>query len=271
MDWNKTKTIFIFTFLLLNVFLCAQLFDHMENRERDIEVEDSLETQLDYQNIDIEADLPNEEIPLSVVRSRTMESLPEEVEDSYDDSGVYEEVEFDSETGELSVLLEEPYEIDEDNAWQERRAFIDSHIHEGDTYRFAGRGDTRIDYYASHEDRTLIAPRNTHLTIYENEDGAIHAFAQQFVHTENMAEQSISSALDAIDTLIKENMLTTNSTVTNVEYVYYSALSEEYVSNEVLYAPHYRIVVQEEFENTEERPEVYLVSAVEGEETIREP
>ncbi|QQK78078.1 two-component system regulatory protein YycI [Salicibibacter cibarius] len=271
MDWNKTKTIFIFTFILLNGFLIAQLFNHMENRERDVEVEDNLEAQLDHQNIDIETELPNEEVALSVVRSRTMESLPEEAENSYDDADVISDVEFDSETGELSVWLEEPYEIDEEDAWQERREFIDTHVYDGDAYRFASRDETQTDYYSNHEDRTLIAPRNTHLTIYENEEGAIDSFIQQFVHTENMAEQSISPALDAIDTLIQENALTTNSTVTNVDYVYYSALSEEYVSNEVMYAPYYRIVVQEEFENEDQRPDVYLVSAVEGEETIREP
>ncbi|QQK81753.1 two-component system regulatory protein YycI [Salicibibacter cibi] len=271
MDWNKTKTIFIFTFLLLNGFLIAQLFNHMENREGDVEVEDNLEAQLDYQNIDIETELPNEEVALSVVRSRTMESLPEEAENNYDDADVFSDIEFDSETGELSVWLEEPYEIDEDDAWQERREFIDTYVYDGDSYRFANRDETEINYYANHENRTLIAPRNTHLTVNENEDGAIDSFTQQFVYTDNLAEQSISSAVDAIDTLIEANALTTNSTVTNVEYVYYSALSEEYVSNEVMYAPYYRFVVQEEFENENQRPDVYLVSAVEGEETIREP
>ncbi|QDI91680.1 hypothetical protein EPH95_11280 [Salicibibacter halophilus] len=271
MDWNKTKTIFIFTFLLLNGFLFFQFIDHTENRASSVEVEDNLESQLDYQNIDIEPELPNEETPLSVVRSRTMESLPEEVESSYDDSDTYRDMEFDPETGELSVWLEEPYEIDEDNAWQERRDFIDSHIHDGEEYRFADRDAPQIDFYANHEGRTLIAPRNTHLTIYEDDDGNIDSFIQQFVHTEDMAEQSISSGLDAIDTLINENELTTNSTVTSIDYVYYSALSEEYESQEVMYSPYYRIVVQEEFEREEQRPEVYLVSAVEGEETIREP
>ncbi|SDI49250.1 two-component system regulatory protein YycI [Natribacillus halophilus] len=268
MDWNRTKTIFIFTFLLLNTFLIFQLMDNMENHAMNEETGESLQEHIDRQNIEIDTDLPDDDESLSVVRSSILDDLPAEF-DIYEEQDVFSDAEF--EEGEITVWLEEPYDIEEDNAWAERRDFIDNYVYEGEEYRFANRDESQVNYYYHHEGRTLIAPGNTHLSLYENENGEIESFSQQLIYTENMAEQPTDSAMEAIDILIEENEMTNNSTVVNVDHVYYSALSEEFASDEVMFSPYYRIVVREQYENEEQLPDVYLVSAVEGEVRIQEP
>ncbi|MBB6450565.1 regulatory protein YycI of two-component signal transduction system YycFG [Geomicrobium halophilum] len=263
MDWSKTKTIFIFTFLLLNVFLSYQLFEKVENEPRSMEGEASLEEGIERSNIEIEAELPDDDIPLFVVSSTILESIPEEMEDMYDDE-MYSSI--DVEDGEVTVWLDEPFEISEDERWQDIRNFIDNNVYEGEDYRYAYTDELQIEYYWHHQGRTLIAPEYTHLSLYENEDGDIQSFSQRLVHTENKEEQSTNSAMEAIEHLISEIDITPNSAVTHVDHVYYSALlEEEYEGQQVLYAPYYRIWVEDPMDDEEDRyADVYMVDAVDG-------
>ncbi|MEH7582142.1 regulator, partial [Priestia megaterium] len=52
MDWNRTKTIFIFTFLILNIYLGYQIFKTHQEDQYSLFVESSVEEQLTSEGIE---------------------------------------------------------------------------------------------------------------------------------------------------------------------------------------------------------------------------
>ncbi|WP_054636263.1 two-component system regulatory protein YycI [Thalassobacillus sp. C254] len=251
MDWSKTKTIFIVTFLLLNSFLVYQLIQKQNASELNVRAEMTLQQRFEDNNIRITENLPDEiNEGRHIVGKRT--PVPQEAIDAVDE----EEILFPDEHA-MGVVLDEPYSISNDNVNEDIGSFLESEIYNGEQYRFASwdQENQNLVFYQTYQGSTVYTDQEEQLVLFLNDEGDVTSYLQSFLEVEEHGrKRELLSPLKAIESLLNEQLLTFNSVVSQVELGYYSYFSP--LGESQVFAPMYRIEIDEE--------SFYLVNAIDG-------
>ncbi|MFC5711620.1 two-component system regulatory protein YycI [Thalassorhabdus alkalitolerans] len=251
MDWSKTKTIFIVTFLLLNSFLVYQLIQKQNASELNVRAEMTLQQRFEDNNIRITENLPDEiNEGRHIVGKRT--PVPQEAIDAVDE----EEILFPDEHA-MGVVLDEPYSISNDNVNEDIGSFLESEVYNGEQYRFASwdQENQNLVFYQTYQGSTIYTDQEEQLVLFLNDEGDVTSYLQSFLEVEEHGrKRELLSPLKAIESLLNEQLLTFNSVVSQVELGYYSYFSP--LGESQVFAPMYRIEIDEE--------SFYLVNAIDG-------
>ena len=129
MDWNRTKTIFIWVFLILNIFLYTQYLESY-NEGQKIEVlggTTEIESQLKEDNITYIA-LPSNNGSAAYYSGQIKNFSPSEVP-------FFANQKTEIENGnKLLVTMEKPVKLQENAGRDKFTEFLHSHVHQGDLY-----------------------------------------------------------------------------------------------------------------------------------------
>lgn len=252
MDWNKTKTIFIVTFLILNVFLTWQLVETKSDNQLGLIAEATIQEQLQQNNITIAVDLPEEESSGGHVIGKST-TLTERMAANL----------FNQETKVIDnhlflSLLNKPYKLEfNENFSSNLNEFLLTYVYKGDQYRY-GRYEeetNKIYLYQKYGDKTAYTFEDEPLILQLNDQEEIVGYQQIYFEFEELdgKEREILSSLKALEMLLKERLIWTNDTITTIEFGYYSFFSPQ--GDAQVFAPMWRVVVDED---------TFLVNAIEG-------
>ncbi|MDX5475720.1 MAG: two-component system regulatory protein YycI [Bacillaceae bacterium] len=220
MDWSKTKTIFIFTFLILNIFLGYHLVEKRNSSQLDVLTETSIEEKFEVDEITY-VDLPKDPIRSSFVTGKSKMFTEEEAEIL--ESEKEQNVTIVDETT-IRGVFKEPFAFPENNTATRLDQILKSQILYGDQYVYWGvNPETRsLIYYQKYDGKVIFNNVSGTLRLYLNEENEIESYEQTFIdEMEEMDEpQEVIFALKALENLYNLNELQPGSDVPEVELGY---------------------------------------------------
>lgn len=252
MDWSKIKTIFIITFLVLDVFLGYQFIQKRNSNQIDVALEISIEDQLKQDEITY-IELPKKDVNENYISGKQKLFNEEELK-MLDNQKV---VIVDSAI--IQATFNKPISLPETNIEYRLSQFLKEEVISGDRYTFWNfNEETRTFYYfQQYKNKTIYNNYSAMLMIHLNENNQIVSYEQSMLDEieEYKREEDIIPAIKALEILYKRDLLKPGSHVTKVELGYYGLFLFNTSKTYVL-TPTWRIVVDDN--------EDYYVNGLEG-------
>ena len=256
MDWNRTKTIFIIVFAILNVFLYTLYVDRVTGAK-------DLET-LTAPDINIEEKFEQDRI--------TVENLPPKVEELGYVSGklkVFNQEEIDSLANQSAAIvdgtrvistLKEPLELSDVKKEESYTEFLDSFVLSGNQYVLWSVNEEKGEatFLQAVEDRPIYYTQPL-LTVHFNESDEIIRYEQRMFEDfeEFNTTKNIVQPTTALNTLYTREMLPSDSAITSID-LGYSTLVQ--LTETQVFAPTWHIHVELADGQTDD----FFINAVEG-------
>jgi regulatory protein YycI of two-component signal transduction system YycFG len=269
MQWSQIKTLFILSFLVLNVYLLIQYIDKQDRADLDVlsPEEASIEEQLESENItigDIEVDI-SEDTYISVSQHIFTDEEKEQLAGLSDQSPVV----FDDRY--IVSALDDPISIPENAGFEDINNFVRGHILFPESYSFREWNEEMnvLMFFQETRDRLIYYNAYGLLLVYLNENNEMIYYTQTMLsEAEPQGDlKSLIEPIQAIGTLYNWNRLFPDDDVSRVELGYHTRIP--LANGEQVFAPTYQISVNNE--------RSYFVNAIEGqtfpsedEEFIRE-
>lgn len=253
MDWRKTKTIFIITFLILNIFLASQIFEKRNENQWSIITEATIEEQFEADEITYET-LPKEPVTESYISGKSYKFSVEDKE-ALEKKG--QTVEVVNETV-LVGAFNEPIPAPETDLETRLPQLLKDQLlfNEKYDYKTYRKGEKELIFFQSFK-KGLIYSNNESgmLSLYLDDENNIVSYKQTLISDlEEMDEaQELITAFNALENLYNMNELKPGSHVTDVKLGYYTLV--QITSSHVL-TPTWHIVVNGEQD--------FFVNALEG-------
>ncbi|WP_419393166.1 two-component system regulatory protein YycI [Cytobacillus praedii] len=253
MDWSKIKTIFILTFLVLNIYLMYEFFKLKDSTSQyEFIVEPSFDKRLKADEIQYD------ELPKNYQKDNYLSAKPKNFtsDEGLDDPKLKGQQVTVNDGLVLAATLDKPYELSDKLDTSEINAFVKNHVLYGDQYRFWGKDENKITYYQKFKDKVFYKNISGELTIWLNtENNDIVSYQQTML--ENIEERSekekIIQPLKAIETLYEKGALKPKSKITKVELGYVTFV---HTGTSQVLTPAWRFVINDE--------ENLFVHAIEG-------
>lgn len=239
MDWSKIKTIFILTFLVLNIYLLYEFLKIRDSTKYGIVTETSFEEELAADQIKY-VELPKNPIREMYVSANSkifhkedFTKLKDQQITIIDDTLVH-------------AVLTKPVKLMPDYEQTELISFINNKVLNGDQYQYWEKDDQQrtITYYQKYKNKTLYNNINGKLILYLNEKNEVISYKQTLLEKiEGLSEkQEILRALKAIEALYENGDLQSKSKITKAELGYYTLVQ---LSASQVLTPTWRIVVDD--------------------------
>jgi regulatory protein YycI of two-component signal transduction system YycFG len=251
-DWSRIKTIFIITFLILDVFLGYQYVQKRSSYQIDVALEMSIEDQLQADEITY-IELPKKEIKENYISGKRKKFTHDDIKKLQNQTVVMVD------PMSLKSTLIKPVSMPEINVEYRLNQFVKDNVILGDTYVYWNyKKETKSYYfYQQYKEKTIYNNYSAMLVIHVNEDNQIVSYDQTLLNEieEYKRKEDIIPAIKALEILYKKDLLEQGTHVTNVDLGYYGLFLFNSSKSYVL-TPTWRIVV--------DNKEDYYVNALEG-------
>ena len=256
MDWSRTKSIFILVFLILNLFLYTQYLDSY-NEGQQIEIlgeRKKIEASLKEDNITYSVPIINSE-SAAYYSGQIKNFSPSEIPYF---TNQLTQIENDSE---LFVTMKKPVKLPENLARDPYTEFVNSYIHEGDSYVLWNVNDEKNEatFFQEVNDLTLYYNVQGYLKIYWNEEGRVYAYEQTMLenHEKLDKQHNLLTSIQVLQILYDKSLLKPDSQVLKMNLGYSTMIQSTQTQ---VFAPTWEVRVKLA-DGTEE---VYFVNAVQG-------
>lgn len=256
MQWSQIKTLFILSFLALNVYLLVQYVEKQERADLDwLNRQDaSIEEQLESENItlgDIEVDT-TEDTYISVPQHVFTDEQKEELANLGDQTPVV----FDDRY--IVSALEEPVSIPETATSTDINNMVRNHIIFPESYHLGTWNEEMnvLLFFQETRDRPIYFNAYALLMVFLNENNEMVFYTQSMLsEPEQQGDmKSLTQPIQAIEVLYDRNQLYSDDEVTHLELGYHTRVP--LANGEQIFAPTYKISVNED--------RSYFVNAIEG-------
>jgi regulatory protein YycI of two-component signal transduction system YycFG len=251
MDWSKIKTIFILTFLILDVYLLFQFMKVRDANKYEIITEAKFEEKLEADEIRYK------EMPKATIEDQYLSAKPKMFtkDDSTKLKGQTALLKEPSTT--LQVKLDKPIQLDTEFEAAELTPFIKDNVLYGDQYQFWKKDDKKntIVYSQHYENMTLYENLSGMINFHIDDKNQIISYEQTYLEgiVKMTDKEEILPPLKALETLHQKGVLKPKSKITKVELGYSTLIQ---LSASQALAPTWRFVVDDE--------ESLYVNALEG-------
>lgn len=251
MDWSKIKTIFIITFLILDVYLLFQLMKARDANKYEMITEASVEEMLKQDEITYP------DLPKTDVKAQYLSAKPK-VFTKADAAKLKGQIVSIKETGTtILATLEKPVQLSGKFEPAELAPFLKENVLFGDHYQFWSKDDKQntITYFQQYGSYPLYNINNGMIVLTYNANNQIVSYQQTYLEGfEKLTEkEEILSPLKAIETLHQKGDLKPKSNIIKYELGYSTLIPLG--ASQVL-APTWRFVVDDK--------ESLFVNAFEG-------
>nr|WP_295974967.1 two-component system regulatory protein YycI [uncultured Bacillus sp.] len=221
MDWSKIKTIFIISFLILDIYLVYEFFKIQVTNEYEIQTEAPIDKWLKADEIKYES-LPTGYVEEYYLKARPKVFTKKDIEKPILSD---QTINIISDTL-LESVLNKPIKIKEKFEPSDLSSLIKAHILYGDQYRFWKKDNESrtITYYQQYKGKSFYQNINGELKFKFNEDNEIISYEQTFLsEIKEMSEsEKIIQPIKALETLYRGGYLEPKSMITEVELGYYT-------------------------------------------------
>ncbi|WP_217587433.1 two-component system regulatory protein YycI [Lentibacillus saliphilus] len=257
MLWRQIKTLFIFSFLILDLFLLMQLIDKQKNSDLGImESEDTtIEQQLEDENIDIKASLSQEQLEenyIAVDQKNFGDAEKTLLKALADQSHVI------IDNNLLLSQLDKPVSIPKDSTAEDIKAIAGQYFlyPEQYTYWNWNKDKNILLFFQEKSGRPVYYNQSGLVMIFLNDDNEVTYFIQTILGEAEKtgSQKQLISPLNAIDELYKGNELYPNDEITKVDIGFHTMVP---LPNGIQsFAPSWKITVNDD--------KHFFVNAIEG-------
>ncbi|MER1958665.1 MAG: two-component system regulatory protein YycI [Solibacillus sp.] len=256
MDWNRTKTIFIWVFLILNIFLYTQYLESY-NEGQKIEVlggTTKIESQLKEDNITYIA-LPSNNESAAYYSGQIKNFAPSEVP-------FFANQKTEIENGnKLLIKMDKPVKLQENAGRDKFTEFLHSHVHQGDSYKLWSVDEENkvAIFFQKVNNVTLYYNVRGYVKIYWNDDERIVAYEQTMLekHEKLKKQQNLLTPIQVLQVLYGKNLLKPDSQILKMNLGYSTSVQ---LAQTQVFAPTWEVRVR----LSDKSEEVHFVNAVEG-------
>lgn len=249
MDWSKTKTLFIITFLILNLFLGYQLAQKKDGSQLETLTEASIEEMFETEGITFTT-LPKEPKEGSLISGKMKIFTEEDIKDLKN-----QEVSLDS-PGMLKAVFKEPTKlalIDETIT-----QFVKENMISGDSYVVwdVDEDASTVVLFQHHKGQIFFNQANISglLILNLNENDEVVSYQQTLIpEIEEHEVEDLITPISTLEILFNNKHLTPGSEVTKMEIGYYPLFP---FSESQILAPTWHIVIDDKTD--------LFVNAIEG-------
>lgn len=255
MDWNKTKSIFIGVFLVLNIFLYSQYLNTY-NEAQKLELlgkSNDIEARLREENIThIALTESSETAPYitAKVKKYSLDELPANSNQQYTLMSDHE----------LIVTFKAPIKLISTKQKATLNDFLQQYVYEGQSFELweIDEEARTATFFQRFNDRVLYYNENGEVKIYWNENGEVFMYEQSMLENieENEQKKDIMPPLQVLQTLYAKNLLKPDSHITAVKLGYSTLIRD--TQTQIL-TPTWKVRVQ-----TADGEEEYFVNAIEA-------
>lgn len=227
MDWSKIKTIFIVSFLILDIYLVYEFFKIQVTNEYEIQTDSSTEDWIKAYEIEFG------QLPTGYQEEFYLKAMPKDFNKEDIERAIYtdsdQNVSIISNT-KLKSTLDKPHKVKEKFEPSQLSTFIKTHVLYGEQYRFWKKDDEQgtITYYQHYKGKPFYKNNNGRLLFKLNEDDEIVGYEQTYLtDIEELQEpKKVIQPIKAIETLWSSDYLEPKSKITNVELGYYTLVPQ---------------------------------------------
>lgn len=239
MDWSKIKTIFIITFLVLDVYLLYQFMKIRDANKYELITEASFEDKLKADEIKY-VDLPKTPIQDQYISAKPKTFTKEDIAKLKGQTASIK----DSTT--LKSSLDKPLQIDPQFGQSNLNSFVKENVLYGDRYKYWNENDkdNTVTYYEQYEGEIFYKNISGMITFYFDKDHQVYSYEQTYLEgiEKLTAKQDILPPLKAIETLHQKGLLKSKSKITKVDQGYATLI--QLAASQVM-APTWHIVVND--------------------------
>jgi regulatory protein YycI of two-component signal transduction system YycFG len=240
MDWSKIKTIFIITFLILDVYLLYQFMKIRDANKYELTTESSVEDKLKADEIQY-VELPKVPIKEQYLSAKPKLFTKGDVAKLKGQTALLKEP-----SSTFQVTVDKPFQVSNKFEPAELASFIKENILYGDHYIFWEKNDKKntITYFQQYENSPMYKNINGMIIFTLNSDNQIISYQQTYLEgiEKLTAKEAILPPLKAIETLHQKGVLKPKSKITKIELGYSTLI--QLAASQVL-APTWRIVVDD--------------------------
>ncbi|MBO0958431.1 two-component system regulatory protein YycI [Neobacillus sp. MM2021_6] len=240
MDWSKIKTIFIITFLILDVYLLFQFMEVRDANKYEIATEASFEEKLKADEITYN------ELPKTSIKGQYLSSTSKTFSKGDLAKLKGQAVSVKDAGNTLQVTLDRPIQLSAKFEPADLSAFFKENVLFGEHYQFWEKDDKKntITYLQQYESFPLYQNLKGMITFTLNGDNQIISYEQTYLEDFKTltAKEDILTPIKAIETLHQKGVLRPKSKITKIELGYSSKV--KLAASQVL-APTWRFVVNE--------------------------
>lgn len=241
MDWSKTKSLFIITFLILNIFLGYQLIQKRDSSQLDLLKELSIEEKLAEEDITYEV-LPKEPEELSYISGKVKVFTEEDVKTLKN-----QDVNIDT-AGILKATFTDPIKLSLTDQMKIEQ-FVKDHILSGDKYTVWEVDEEAgtivlIQQYQNYKVFGQSANISGVIYLYLNEDHEVTSYEQTLIpEFEEHELEELIKPMETLENLFNNFHLKSGSHVSKVEIGYYPLVP---YSESQLLAPAWHVIIDDE-------------------------
>ncbi|MCT1577146.1 two-component system regulatory protein YycI [Oceanobacillus kimchii] len=262
MQWSHIKTLFILSFLVLNVYLLFQFVQRQDQYDLPSLSNDdqTVDEQLESENIQINNAIINREVPdlsyLSVAKRLFKSS---EVEELNNIDGLEATTSIDNTL--LFAQFEEPIEMPKEGTEREMlQSIIAPYVIQAGQYTYGtwNKDLNIIAFFQTKEGAPVFLNQQAILLFYLNDDNEITHYTQTMLGDSNkQGDRSIVSPKTAISYLLRSNngYLRQDQEVSDIAIGYYSRIEPE-DGGEIVFAPTWKVTIDDTVD--------YFVNGFEG-------
>ncbi|MGM9986849.1 MAG: two-component system regulatory protein YycI [Bacillaceae bacterium] len=227
MDWSRIKTIFIITFLLLNIFLGYEVLLKINENQLEVLVEASIEEKLDADEIKY-VELPKESIKEGYISAQSRVFSEQEVSLLKNQKAVLTNLTT------IHSVIKEPLFIPEKNKQFFFTQFLKEYVIDGEQYQYwkTDPQTQTIYFFQKYKGKMIYYNNNAMLTLHYGSDNKLVSYEQTMLKEiaemeSTIGNQELIPAIKALEILYEKNELPSKSKITKVELGYYKLIPEE--------------------------------------------
>ena len=217
MDWSKIKTIFIISFLILDIYLMYQFMLIRNANKYEFLSEVSLEDKLKTDEIEF-IELSKTTVKDKYLSARSREFTKEDFLLLKGQSVTVVDGTL------IQGVMESPVPLSERFDSLEAQSFMNSYVLYGDQYGFWEMNDhtKTITFYQKVDNKMFYENMNGRVTLYLNKNFQIVSYEQTFLDgIENLTEkEEVLPSIKAIETLYQKGLLKPKSKISKIELGY---------------------------------------------------
>lgn len=255
MDWNRTKTIFIIVFSILNIFL-YWLYVDRQTGVGDMQIlgKTSIEETLELENITYDP-IPFTDKDVSYLSAHIAMFTNEKIENLSNQSPIR------IDNSRLESRMTKPVKVKNDKGDFEFEEFLEKYILKGEDYVLweVDEEERHAEFFQKVKNETIFYSPNATLDVYWDKEGKVTHYEQRmldefvsFNHKKDLLSQD-----DAVASLVTRSMLKENSTVMQVKSGYSTLVQ---LTETQVFAPTWNVQVKLEDGTIEN----HFINAVEG-------
>ncbi|MCY8519845.1 two-component system regulatory protein YycI [Bacillus atrophaeus] len=251
MEWNKTKTIFIIAFLVLDIFLGYQFFEKRSSSEYDVIKNSSVQTDMNEDHITY-GTLSDTAKEGSRITANQKSFTKEEIESL---KGQKPKMDMPSDKHKVTKLKMEftsPIALSKDSVEDDAKALVSSEFQDGEEYKLwkVDKDKKQVIFFQTYQGKYIYQENDDasemigQVILHLNDKNEVVSYEQSTLDTfKEIQKESLISELDAVESLYYQNLLKAHSTVKTVKFGY---IAQYPLTSTQVLAPVWRITVEYE-------------------------